>query len=170
VGVWVEGLRFIVEHPAGVGFEQAYRLGFGGLQSSHNMVLDAALEGGLLVGIATVVWLAVIVGSLVRGALVRGSMTDMQFGMLLGAATYSVFGIFFNGQMYMAGMVIWFGLWILLPTAAYALEREPSGDPSDTSHVDSRHLPARARRLERGVQRSQVADGARRGQDHPAVR
>jgi len=125
IAVWIEGIRFIFERPAGVGFEQAYRFGFGGLQSSHNLVIDATLEGGLLVGLATLAWLGVIVVAAVRGALIRRSMTDTQFAMILGAATYSVFGIFFNGQVYLAGMVIWFGLWILLPTAAYALEPEP---------------------------------------------
>lgn len=115
---WISAIR---DYPAGVGFEGAYRLGIGGRTSSHNMLIDATLEGGLLVGGAVAAWLAVIAMSLMRGISSRTVMTDAQFALILGAATYSLFGIFFNGQVYLAGMTIWFALWILLPVIALSM-------------------------------------------------
>lgn len=148
---WEAGMDQVLRVPSGIGFGTANSLPLGGQNSSHNMLLDNAVETGVIGGVALAIWAVVAIIVLVRVLWRPRPTRDLAFAFALPPAIFVLFGTFFNGQMYLAGIIVWYAYLHLFTLVALVLiEDEPVLE----------RAPSRARVALTGLQRTPAISAA----------
>lgn len=123
---WREGIDAIVANPAGYGLGTANTLARLTTSSSHNLLIDIGVEGGVLALAGASIWVCLHLWLLARVLLSTDDV--LSFALLLGAFSFVLFGVFFNSLLYLSGNAVWFAYWWLFPAIAIARQfgRQPA--------------------------------------------
>lgn len=139
--IFMAGVEEALRAPTGIGFGTVNTLWLGGLGSAHNMLVDNAIESGILGGLALLTWIGAVLVVFTRLMLHPSHRHDLPFALALGAMAFVLFGVFFNGQMFLAGIIVWYAFLHLFPLVALILiedeaaERAPAPAPARQSTV-----------------------------------
>jgi hypothetical protein len=112
------GLALLWDNPAGYGFGSVNAVAYS--SSSHNQLLDIAIEGGVIVFISAAIWIAYVGWTFLRVTLTARGEHDLTFALLLGLAMFLVKGMSSATSLVGHGMWIWIALWFLLPAMGIA--------------------------------------------------
>jgi len=104
-------------NPAGYGITLTPTLGLPNV-IAHNLLVDAALEGGVLYATALAVWGLYGIAHLTVALFRRNSLSPARFAALLGGVALTSWTLFFGLSISLTGNVIWVTMWFVLPALA----------------------------------------------------